>query len=270
MGMSQPAVTKNAERLLEAGLIEVSRGEADRRQRLVSLSAAGRRTLDRSKREVWPMVEAAVKEITDDLAGPLVDQIAELEARLATRPLSNRAATFRVPYLVAAADEDVPAIAALMNTAYRGTGSDAGWTTESDCIDGDRASEALLREELLANPDAAFLLWRVPPSGTLLGCVWVEPQGDGIWYLGSLAIDPPAQNGGLGRTLLAAAEDWIRERGGQEVRMTVVNVRESLLAWYARRGYLATSETKPFPYGDNRFGIPKREDLHFVVLRKLL
>ena len=99
----------------------------------------------------------------------------------------------------------------------------------------------------------------VPPSGTLLGCVWVEPQGDGIWYLGSLAIDPPAQNGGLGRALLAAAEDWIRDRGGQEVRMTVVNVRETLLAWYARRGYIATGETKPFPYGDDRFGIPKRE-----------
>ena len=97
MGMSQPAVTKNAERLVEAGLIEVSRGDADRRQRLVSLSAAGRQTLDRSKREVWPMVEAAVKEITDGLAGPLLDQIAELEARLAARPLSSRAATFRVP-----------------------------------------------------------------------------------------------------------------------------------------------------------------------------
>jgi hypothetical protein len=47
-------------------------------------------------------------------------------------------------------------------------------------------------------------------------------------------------------------------------------VRDDLLAWYARRGYAPTSETEPFPYGDNRFGIPKLDDLHFVVLRKRL
>jgi hypothetical protein len=52
--------------------------------------------------------------------------------------------------------------------------------------------------------------------------------------------------------------------------MTVVNVRDTLLAWYARRGYMPTNEIEPFPYGDNRFGTPKRNDLHFVVLHKQL
>jgi hypothetical protein len=100
--------------------------------------------------------------------------------------------------------------------------------------------------------------------------VWLEPEDEGIWYLGSLTIDPRQQNSGLGRKLLTAAEDWVRARGGREVRMTVINVRDTLIVWYVRCGYALTGETEPFPYGDDRFGIPKRDDLHFVVLRKHL
>jgi hypothetical protein len=50
--------------------------------------------------------------------------------------------------------------------------------------------------------------------------------------------------------------------------MTVVNVRKAPIAWYLRRGYHETGETNPFPYGDDRFGTPQRDDLSFVVLEK--
>jgi hypothetical protein len=48
----------------------------------------------------------------------------------------------------------------------------------------------------------------------------------------------------------------------------VVHLRDTLIAWYQRRGYLLTGETEPFPYHDQRFGWPLRDDLHFVVLEK--
>ena len=167
---------------------------------------------------------------------------------------------------VPATDEDVPHIVALMNRAYRG----AGWTTEADYIVGDRTTEPLLRADLAAKPDASLLAWRDQSDGALTGCVWLEPLGDDGWYLGSLTVDPRRQNDGLGRTLLAAAEQWVRERGGQRIRMTVVNVRDVLIAWYVRRGYHLAGETEPFPYDDERFGIPQRDDLSFVVLEKHL
>jgi ribosomal protein S18 acetylase RimI-like enzyme len=88
--------------------------------------------------------------------------------------------------------------------------------------------------------------------------------------LGSLAVDPRLQNGGSGRAVLAAAEDWIRAHGGTRVRISVVNVRDALIAWYERRGYARVAETEPFPYGDNRFGTPLRSDLCFVILKKQL
>ena len=50
--------------------------------------------------------------------------------------------------------------------------------------------------------------------------------------------------------------------------MSVVNVRATLIAWYQRRGYVLTGETQPFPYDDQRFGRPLRNDLSFVLLEK--
>jgi ribosomal protein S18 acetylase RimI-like enzyme len=169
-----------------------------------------------------------------------------------------------------ARDEDLPPLVALVNRAYRGIGAAAGWSTETAYISGNRTTEPLLREELRASPQAVLLKWVERPDDRPIGCVWLEPLRDGAWYLGTLATDPDRQNAGLGRTLLSAAEHWIAERGGTRVRMTVVNVREALIAWYLRRGYRPTGETEPFPYDDDRFGTPLREDLAFVVLEKEL
>ena len=72
----------------------------------------------------------------------------------------------------------------------------------------------------------------------------------------------------LGRALLTAAEAFAKQHGAHRIQMTVVNVRDILIAWYERRGYTVTAETRPFPYGDERFGKPLRDDLHFVVLEK--
>jgi len=165
-------------------------------------------------------------------------------------------------------DDDVPTIVALMNRAYRGSGREAGWNTEGHILAGDRTTAALLRADLLAKPDAFFLKWVEAPGGEISGCVCLEPLGDGVWYLGSLAADPIRQNAGQGRTMLAAAEQWVRVHGGRRVRMTVINLRDTLIAWYVRRGYRVTGETEPFPYDDARFGMPLRDDLSFVILEK--
>lgn len=198
--------------------------------------------------------------------GPALERIAAMEQRLATRPLSERATSIAPVDLRAANDHDVPAVASLLNRAYRGAGADASWTTEAAYIDGDRTDEALLRREVAEKPHATLLVW--DSLGSVQGCVWLEPLGDDTWYLGSLAVNPLVQNAQLGRRLLAAAEDWIRARGGREIKMTVVNVRDTLIAWYERRGYRLTGRTEPFPCSDSRFGTPKRPDLCFVVLSK--
>ncbi len=137
-----------------------------------------------------------------------------------------------------------------------------------DYIAGPRLTESLLRADLASKPDAHLLTYRDDPEGPLLGTVLLEPSENGVWYLGLLTVRPDLQNRQLGRTLLAAAENFAKRLGARRIRMTVVNLRATLIAWYQRRGYALTGETQPFPYDDRRFGEPLRNDLSFVVLER--
>lgn len=170
--------------------------------------------------------------------------------------------------LTPAVEADYAEIIDLVNRAYRGTGVSASWNVETGIVEGQRLDESLLREELASKPKGRLLICRDEADSLLLGTVWLEPRADGVWYLGTFAVRPDLQNRRLGRELLAAAERYAEVRGGRRIRMTVLHVRGALIAWYERRGYVLTGKDEPFPYGDERFGRPLREDLHFVVLEK--
>ena len=162
---------------------------------------------------------------------------------------------------------DVAALVALVNSAYRGDSSRAGWTTEASLLDGQRVDAERLYETL-ATPDNTILLHA--PTGLPIACVHLERTGTDC-YLGMLTVQPTTQAKGLGRQLLYSAERWAIDRWqSQTMHMTVITQRLELLAWYERRGYVRTGVRKPFPYGDTRFGEPRRPDLQFEVLSKRL
>jgi ribosomal protein S18 acetylase RimI-like enzyme len=169
-----------------------------------------------------------------------------------------------------ATDAEIEDVVALVNSAYRGESSRAGWTTEADFLGGQRTDAATLRAELAEVPGAVMLVMRDAPGGPLLACVRLEPEDDGSWHLGMVTVDPRLQNRKLGRTLLEAAERFVAERGAHAMRMHVIGIREPLIAWYERRGYRRTGATKAFPYGDPRFGEPRGDDLTLLELEKPL
>jgi ribosomal protein S18 acetylase RimI-like enzyme len=166
-----------------------------------------------------------------------------------------------------ASEADLPEIVALTNLAFRG---EVGWTLESKYIEGERISLETLREDLKSCAEALLLTWRHENSGELLGSVWLEPKDEEVWYMGMLAVRPERQGQQLGRKMLEASEDKVRQRGGARVRISVVNVRDKLCAWYERRGYVRTGEREPFPYENDKVGRPLRDDLEFVMLEKVL
>ena len=180
-------------------------------------------------------------------------------------PASYFYAVIPAPTLRPATTADIPALAALVNDAYRGASSRQAWTTEVDLLDGPRTDETALYE-LLGAPGGGFLL-AVGPGGQLVGGVYLQAQGPRL-YLGTLAVAPAAQAHGLGRHLLEAAEAQARQQGCTHLKITVVSARTELLAWYERRGYGRTGTTEPFPAG-TRFGRP-RQPLTLVVLEKLV
>lgn len=90
IGISQPGATRTIGQLAEAGLLDLSVSDGDQRRKQVSLTKTGQDLVDYSTREVWPGVEAAVRNLCTDLDGSFLDQLASIEDGLKLRPLIER------------------------------------------------------------------------------------------------------------------------------------------------------------------------------------
>ena len=160
---------------------------------------------------------------------------------------------------------DTDAIVALVETAYRGDASRRGWTTEADFLGGRRTGADDVIACLLRARSRIVLAER---DSTLLACAHVADE-DGAGYFGMFSVRPELQGAGIGKQVLAECERIARDEWNlPAMRMTVIDIRDELIAFYERRGYRRTGILKPFPYGDARFGLPTRDDLRFEVLEK--
>lgn len=163
-----------------------------------------------------------------------------------------------------ASTDDIPGLLRLINSAYRGDDSKQGWTTEADLLQGEIRIDAPALVEMMMRPNAVLHKYTNATS-EIEGCVYTQKQGEKL-YLGLLTVSPGLQGGGIGKQLLAAAEQEARRQQCSAIFMTVFTVREDLIAWYVRHGYQPTGETRPYT-ADHRFGVPTRV-LEFAVLEK--
>jgi len=162
---------------------------------------------------------------------------------------------------------DIPAVVALVESAYRGDASRAGWTTEADFLDGRRTDADEVRGYIERERGMILL---AEQGGALVACANVAEE-DGAGYFGMFSVAPTLQGAGIGSRVLEEAERIVRDGWKlPAMRLTVIDIRAELVGYYERRGYVRTGKTKPFPYGDERFGVPKRDDLRFEVLEKRL
>lgn len=161
---------------------------------------------------------------------------------------------------------DAAAVAALVNSCYRGDSSRQGWTTEADLLDGTRTDEAEIRT-LIATPGSVIL---VCMSGDeIVASVHLEQQGSAC-YLGMLVVKPDLQGSGMGRQLMDAGETYARDTwSSSKMTMNVISMRSELMAYYERRGYRRTGRVKPFVI-DEVHGIPRVEGLELEILEKEL
>ncbi|MEP6948874.1 MAG: GNAT family N-acetyltransferase [Ginsengibacter sp.] len=159
--------------------------------------------------------------------------------------------------------QDIPQLVTLINSAYRGEGSKQGWTSEADLLGGIRTDAGIV-EKMMDKQDAVIIKF-CNEANVLQGCVYLEKKENKM-YLGMLTVSPLEQAKGIGKKLLFAAEKYAADQKCSALEMTVISVRDELIAWYQKHGYYRTGETKPFP-SDEKFGIPK-QPLEFVVMQK--
>lgn len=166
-----------------------------------------------------------------------------------------------------ATEDDVDVLVALIDSAYRGDASRAGWTTEAHLLEGQRTDRDAVRAVIAASGSRLLV---AESDGEIAACCQLEHRGERA-YFGMFSVRPGLQGTGIGKVVLAEAERFAAvEWGATSMEMTVISAREDLISFYERRGYGRTGESRPFPYGDERFGIPQRDDLEFAVLERSL
>ncbi|KAK3381150.1 hypothetical protein B0H63DRAFT_523884 [Podospora didyma] len=98
-----------------------------------------------------------------------------------------------------------------------------------------------------------------PDTADLMGCVRVQMMDQRRGEFGVLVCDPTFRGAGVGRDLLAFAEDWARSQGAEVMELEVLcpdggwehDGKARLVAWYERVGYVLVrvSEVKDeFPW----------------------
>ena len=131
-----------------------------------------------------------------------------------------------------ASDDDVEALTKLINAAF---------VVEQAVFDGDRVDDLGVRAYMSGG---TFFI--AEDSSGVAGCVYIETRDDRS-YLGLLSVLPARQGAGLGRQLVAAAEDHARQSGSQAMDLRVISSRgEQLLPFYQRLGYQIVRH-EPFP-----------------------
>jgi GNAT superfamily N-acetyltransferase len=159
---------------------------------------------------------------------------------------------------------DVDAIVQLVNSAYRGESSRAGWTTEADLLDGLRTSANEI-QQLIASDGAIILLCL--DETVLMGSICIEKAQDTA-HIGMFVVNPSSQGQGIGKQLLAAAENLAQQTWAvQTYHMHVITLRYELIAFYERRGYQRTGILTEFPVNDAVWQ-PKRAGLQLETLEK--
>jgi GNAT superfamily N-acetyltransferase len=145
--------------------------------------------------------------------------------------------------------EDVETLNRLINAAF---------VVERPFIEGDRINP----EGVRANMEKGKFLF-VEDAAGVAGCIFCELRGE-RGYVGLLSVDPPRQGTGLGRKLMAAAENYFRAAGSRAIDLGIVSARTPLLEFYRHLGYEQTG-TAPFP--------PKAQakmPCHFIIMSKPL
>lgn len=166
--------------------------------------------------------------------------------------------------ILVATSNDIPSLLPLVNAAYRGEASKKGWTTEANLISGESRIDSAELTEMINDPNAVILLCKIDED-ELVGCVYLQKRNLQL-YLGMFSVWPDRQGGGIGKILLKAAEQQALKMQCTSVIMSVINVREELIAWYNRHGYSFNGQRLPFP-NDPKKGIPQTE-FDFIVLEK--
>ena len=227
IGISQPAITRSVSQMKAAGYVTLVRDQADQRQKIVSLTPQGLALTAMLKGGVWPRISASAENLLENIDGPLLDQMSELEARLIERPLYKRITS-------AAVLEIIPYEDTLAQAFY-----DLNEAWISSMFKMEMADEAVLsdpRGKIIER--GGHILFVKAADGAVIGAGALQPVGeDGDFELTKMAVDESRRGEKAGEFLLAALIEKARSIGVKRLHLLTNTDCRAAIHLYEKLGF---------------------------------
>jgi DNA-binding MarR family transcriptional regulator/GNAT superfamily N-acetyltransferase len=236
LGLDPGYLSRLLQRLRKAGLVSATAAAGDRRQRLLGLTARGRRTfgaLDaRSSREV----AALLGRLTPASRRRLVTSMRQVETTLTPRAEPTPRPALRAP-----GPGDLGWVVQRHGELYA---AEYEWNEEFEAlvagIVADFAAHADLRRERA---------WIAELGGVRAGSVFLVRQSDAVAKLRLLLVEPWARGQGLGHALVQACVGFAREAGYRTLTLWTNSVLDAARRVYQQAGFRMVGTERHHSFG---------------------
>lgn len=233
MGLSQPAITRSMTGLIEQGLVETVRSNADGRLKTMQLTPLGADTFARARAAIWPRMDAAVKSLCAGASGPLLDQVAQIERELARVPLDRRFAS--VGAAIPADDLEIVEYSSELAPLFHDI--NAEWIAAMFAMeDADRETLEHPDEKIIA-PGGTILFVKAAGLGIVGTCALLR-SGEGSFELTKMGVLDSARGRKAGEFLLDRMIERAREMDVRELYLLTNTKCAAAIHLYEKAGFM--------------------------------
>jgi DNA-binding MarR family transcriptional regulator/N-acetylglutamate synthase-like GNAT family acetyltransferase len=232
LGSAQPGVTRSVGQLIEQGLVRSDAG-ADRRERYLELTPAGKALMTDARARLWPRVATAMEELCAPLSTAFEDDLTKLEAALAEDGLDTRILRAAIPPLRIVDYVD----------AYAADFRDINLEWIESMFALERRDRDVLdnpRERIIA-PGGAILLAAHETRG-IIGVGALQRSADEVFELTKMAVRESARGLKAGEFLLRALLDRAATMGAREVFLLSNRKCAAAVHLYEKAGFVHDAE----------------------------
>ena len=241
-GFSHSAVSQIVKKLSDKGLLETNRA-TDGRQKTVSLSDTGLQLVE-DLQPYWHALGQAITDVSRESSTDLLIGINALERGFAKTSLYDRASEN-----LASNKQPRPAFRIEnFDAQYRQAFYDLNvwWVQKYFKVEA-------IDEKQLSNPEDMILgkggeIYFAVQDGKAVGAVALKCEGDGVYELTKLGVDPNVQQGGMGRALCEKVIKRFKARGGKTLYLETNTKLKPAIKLYWDLGFVERQPATPSPY----------------------
>lgn len=241
-GFSHSAVSQIVKKLSGEGVLETNRA-ADGRQKTVSLTAEGTRLVE-DLQPYWAALEQSVKDVAVEAKTDVLAGISALETGFRKTSLYDRAKANLSAHKNPAHPYSIESYDVTHRQAFYDL--NVWWLKKYFKVEP-------IDEKVLSNPEETILakggeIFFAVLDGKAVGAIAMKVEGDGVFELTKLAVDPTAQQGGMGRALCEKVIERFKARGGRTLYLETNTVLEPAIKLYWKLGFVEMQTATPSPY----------------------